>query len=30
MIRLLDGKEWEKKELLDRMDDDNFYYGYLG
>jgi len=30
MIRLLDGKEWEKKELLDRMDDDSFYYGYLG
>ena len=30
MIRLLDGKEWERKDLLDRMDDDGFYYGYLG
>jgi|TARA_Y100000289_G_scaffold59592_1_gene65802 hypothetical protein len=30
MIRLLDGKEWERKDLLDRMDDDSFYYGYLG
>tara|TARA_Y100000114_G_C11751238_1_gene324432 strand:+ start:131 stop:907 length:777 start_codon:yes stop_codon:yes gene_type:complete len=30
MIRLLDGKEWDEKDLIDRMDDDTFYYGYLG
>lgn len=30
MIKLLDGKEWEYKELLDNMYEDAFYYGYLG
>lgn len=30
MIRTLDGKEWEVKELIDNMYDDDFYYGYLG
>ena len=25
-----DGKFWEYDELLKKMDDDNFYYGYLG
>jgi len=28
-IRLLDGKEWDKQELLDNMMSDEFYYGYL-
>jgi hypothetical protein len=28
-IKLLDGKEWDKKELLDNMMSDDFYYGYL-
>jgi hypothetical protein len=28
-IKLLDGKEWDKKELLDNMMSDEFYYGYL-
>ena len=30
MIKLLDGTEWEKEEIVKRMDDDSFYYGYLG
>jgi hypothetical protein len=30
MIRTLDGKEWNKQELLDNMYEDDFYYGYLG
>ena len=30
MIKLLDGKEWNKAELLEKMYDDSFYYGYLG
>ena len=28
-ITLLDGTVWDKTELLERMNDDNFYYGYL-
>jgi hypothetical protein len=28
-ITLLDGKTWDKSELLDNMMDDSFYYGYL-
>lgn len=27
---LLDGSQWESSELLERMSDDEFYYGYLG
>jgi len=30
MITLLDNKQWEKKELIQKMYDDSFYYGYLG
>jgi len=29
-ITLLDGKEWDKKELLEKASDDDFYYNYLG
>lgn len=29
-IKLLDGKEWDKSELIQKMYDDEFYYGYLG
>lgn len=29
MIRLLDGNEYKKEELLNKMDDDSFYYGQL-
>lgn len=29
-IKLFDGKEWGIDEILKRMDDDSFYYGYLG
>ena len=29
-IKLLDGSTWAKDELLKKMDDDSFYYGYLG
>ena len=29
-IKLFDGKEWDVKEIIQRMDDDSFYYGYLG
>ena len=29
-ITLLDGTTWKKEELLSRMYDDKFYYGYLG
>ena len=29
-IKLLNGQEWDADELLKAMDDDNFYYGYLG
>ena len=28
-ITLLDGSTWDKQELLDKMNDDSFYYGYL-
>lgn len=28
-ITLLDGKTWDKPELLEKMNDDSFYYGYL-
>lgn len=27
---LLDGSQWSHSELLERMQDDDFYYGYLG
>jgi len=30
MIELLNGEKVGKKELLKQMDDDDFYYGYLG
>lgn len=29
-ITLLDGSSWSKKELMEKMRDDNFYYGYMG
>ena len=29
-IKLLNGDVWSKEKLLNRMDDDSFYYGYLG
>lgn len=29
-IRLLNGKEFDKKEILSKMMQDDFYYGYLG
>jgi hypothetical protein len=29
-IKLLDGQSWDSKELLEKMLDDSFYYGYLG
>ena len=29
-IKTLDGKLWDKKELIDNMYEDSFYYGYLG
>ena len=29
-ITLLDGSQWTIKELVSRMYDDKFYYGYLG
>lgn len=29
-ITLLDGKEWDRAELVEKMYDDTFYYGYLG
>lgn len=29
-IKLLDGSTWAMPELLKKMDDDSFYYGYLG
>ena len=29
MITLLDGTQWEDQELIEKMADDNFYYGYL-
>ena len=30
IITTLDGKEWNKKELIKKMDCDDFYYNYLG
>lgn len=30
IITTFDGKQWDKKKLLDKMLDDEFYYGYLG
>ena len=27
---LLDGSQWSHSELLERMQEDDFYYGYLG
>ena len=29
-IKLLDGSEWNIKEILQKMEDNNFYYGFLG
>ena len=29
-ITLLDGTEWEKKDIIQKAYDDEFYYGYLG
>ena len=29
-IKLLNGEEFEVKDILSKMDDDSFYYGYLG
>lgn len=29
-IKLLNGQTWDSRELLKQMDDDSFYYGYLG
>ena len=28
-IKLLNGENWDSKDLLSTMDDDSFYYGYL-
>lgn len=28
-MNLLDGTTWDRQELLDKMNDDEFYYGYL-
>lgn len=30
MITLLNGEQWEETKLLDKMEDDSFYYGHLG
>lgn len=29
-IKLFDGSEWDKADILEKMMDDSFYYGYLG
>ena len=29
-ITLLDGTEWEKKDIIEKSYDDDFYYSYLG
>ena len=29
-IKLFDGKEWYIDAIIKEMDDDSFYYGYLG
>ena len=28
-MNLLDGTTWDRQELLEKMNDDEFYYGYL-
>ncbi len=30
MIKTFDNKEWQREDILSRMYDDEFYYGYLG
>lgn len=30
MITTFDNKQWDRKEILSLMDNDDFYYGYLG
>ena len=30
MITLLNGEQWNEKDILKRMEDDSFYYGHLG
>tara|TARA_R110002074_G_scaffold27032_6_gene78903 strand:+ start:1521 stop:2285 length:765 start_codon:yes stop_codon:yes gene_type:complete len=30
MIKTFDNKEWQREDMLKRMYDDEFYYGYLG
>ena len=30
MIQLLNGENWDKQEIIAKMDDDSFYYGHLG
>ena len=30
MIKTFDNKEWENDDILSLMDNDEFYYGYLG
>lgn len=30
MITLLNGEQWSREDILKKMDDDSFYYGYLG
>ena len=30
MITLLNGEQWDKAALLEKMVDDDFYYGHLG
>lgn len=29
-IKTFDGKQWDRDDILDKMIDDSFYYGYLG
>lgn len=29
-IKTFDGKQWDKNDILEKMLDDSFYYGYLG
>ena len=30
MITLLNGEEWQENDILQKMEDDSFYYGHLG
>jgi len=30
MIKTFDNKNWDKEEIIEKMFDDSFYYGYLG